>query len=102
MPHFFFLMVRHYKKTESGSRSNCAESQAMVDAYNSVMKKEISARREIPVNAHIGKRCVLSPDEELDLADCLKLLADWGWGFNKAEVKDLFQEHCTHHRKETP
>ena len=113
-------MVRHCKKKTEGGRTNYVDSQAMVDAYNSVMKKEMSAnqaakyfgvskksllrrvRGEIPVHAHVGRTCTLSPDQELELAECLKLLADWGWGFNKAEVKDLIQEFCTHHAMETP
>ena len=65
-------MVRHYKKKAEGGRANYADSQAMEDAYNSVMRKEMSAnqaakhfgvskkpllrrvRGEIAVNAYVG------------------------------------------------
>lgn len=73
-PYFLLQMVRHYKKKAEGARANYADSQEMMDAYNSVMKKEVSVtqaakyfgvskkpllrrvRGEIPVNAHVGKK----------------------------------------------
>ena len=44
-PQFFCQMVRHYKKKTEGGRTNYLESQVMVDVYNSVMKKEMSANQ---------------------------------------------------------
>ena len=38
-----FQMVRTYKKKSEGGRANYATSEAMVAAYNSVIKKEMSA-----------------------------------------------------------
>ena len=47
-------------------------------------------------------KCALAPHQELELVECLKLLADWGSGFNKAEVKDLIQEFCVQPDMDTP
>ena len=120
MPPFVLQMVRKYKKKTEGGRVNYARSEAMERAYNMVMLKEMSAnfaakyfgvskksllrrvRGEIPVNAHVGNKCVLTRDQEMELEECLKLVADWGWGFNKAEVKDLIQEFCIYHDMSTP
>ena len=115
-----FQMVRTYKKKSEGGRANYATSEAMVAAYNSVIKKEMSAnqasihyrvnkksllrrvRGEVDLNAHVGQKTAISSTHEQELAECLKLLADWGWGFSKSEVKDLVQEFCQKNSISTP
>ena len=104
-PHIpcFHRMVRHYKKKEGTGRANLSNSQAMVDAYNAVMNGHMSAnpaskhyginkksllRRtngEIPVNAQVGRQTALSPIHKTELAECIKLMAEWGWGFSSEE-----------------
>ncbi|XP_041377275.1 uncharacterized protein LOC121389691 [Gigantopelta aegis] len=92
----------------------------MTDAYNSVMEKEMSSsqaakyygvnkksllvrvRGEIPVNAHVGNQTALPAVCEEELSECLKLLADWGWGFSKEEVKDIVNDFVTKSGIETP
>ena len=92
----------------------------MIDAYNSVICKQMSAnhasmhyevdrkallrrvRVEIQVNSHPGKQIVLTSKQEEELADCLIVLAEWGWGFSKEEVKDIIQEFVKENGIETP
>ena len=64
--YFFFRMVHSYKKKAEDGRDNYQDSQAMTDAYYSVMGEEMSAfgvntksflvrvQGDIPVNAHVG------------------------------------------------
>ena len=59
-------------------------------------------RGEIQVNSHPGKRTVLTSKQEEELADCLIVLAEWGWGFIKEEVKDIIQEFVKENGIETP
>lgn len=103
-------MVRNFKKKEEGGRRNLSQCHEMVDAYNAVMGKQMTVnaaakyysvnkksllRRvssEIPINAHVGKQTALSSLHEMELAECIKLMADWGYGFTTEEVKDIVQE----------
>ncbi|KAK3742331.1 hypothetical protein RRG08_028243 [Elysia crispata] len=102
-------MVRNYKKKCTGGRKSYANNEAMAAAYNSVMAKEMSSnqaakhygvdksllrrvRNEIPIEAHPGRQTVLSPSQEQELAECLIIFAEWGWGFGKEEVKDIIQD----------
>lgn len=39
---------------------------------------------------------------EDELADCIKLLAEWGWGFTKEEVKDVIQDFVIELEIKTP
>jgi len=118
--HCFLRMVRNYKKKKEGARRNLGQSQEMVDAYNAVLGKQIplsAAARyysvnkksllrrvtgEIPVNAHVGRPTALSVYHEKELAECIKLMADWGYGFSKGEVLDIVQEFITKMDIETP
>ena len=103
-------MVRNNKKKCTGGRKSYANNEAMAAAYNSVMAKEMSSnqaakhygvdkksllrrvRNEIPIEAHPGRQTVLSPSQEQELAECLIIFAEWGWGFGKEEVKDIIQD----------
>lgn len=113
-------MVRHYQRVKGGGRANYASSQPMVDAYNSVMNKQLSAthsakiykvnkksllrriRGEIAVDAHVGRSTALSIVDEQEIVECLKLASEWGWGFTKSELQYIVQEYCMKTGKETP
>lgn len=113
-------MVRTYKKKTDGGRRNFSNSQEMADAYNAVKKGEMSVtqaskyfginkksllrrtREEIPVDARVGRATALSSIHERELADTLKLLAGWGWGFTGEEVKNIVKEFTTEMNIETP
>lgn len=115
-----FRMVRNYKKKEEGGRRSFEKSQEMIHAYNAVMKKEMSLNQaskyygvnkksllrrvngEIPVDAHAGRGTTLSSLFEEELAECLKLLASWGWGFSTEELKNVVQEFIESVKLETP
>ncbi|GFO02955.1 pogo transposable element with krab domain [Plakobranchus ocellatus] len=108
--HLSARMVRNYKKKAEGGRRNLKDCQEMVAAYNAVMAKQMTLngaskyygvnkksllRRmsgEIPVNAHMGKTTAISSTYESELAQCIKLMAEWGYGFTSEEVKDIVQE----------
>ena len=47
---------------------------------------------EIPVNAHAGCHTTLTAAQEDKLAECIKLMATWGWGFSAGEIKYIVQE----------
>jgi len=103
-------MVRNYKKKESGGRQNYSNDPKMTAAYNLVMTGKISAYAaakqfgvnhkalwqrtsgNIPINAHQGRSTDLPPAVEEELTECILLMADWGWGFSTAEVKDIVQD----------
>ncbi|XP_064605782.1 uncharacterized protein LOC135470678 [Liolophura sinensis] len=72
--------------------------------YNGVNKKSLLQRvsGEIPLNAHVGKNTVLSPPQENELAESIKLMADWGYGFTSEEVKDIVQQFVQAWGLETP
>ena len=113
-------MVRNYKKKTEGGRRNLSDSQEMVDAYNAVISKQMTlcaaskyfginkksllrwVNSEIPVNAHVGRKTALSPIYETELAECIKLMAEWGYGFNSEEVRDIVQEFVREMHLETP
>ncbi|GFO08331.1 hypothetical protein PoB_003483600 [Plakobranchus ocellatus] len=113
-------MVRKYEKKEGSSRQNFSTSQAMVDAYNAVMEGHMSVNRaskhfginkksllrrtngEIPVNSHVGRQTTLSLVHETELAECIKLMAEWGWGFSSEEVKDIVQDFVSAAKLDTP
>ena len=40
--------------------------------------------------------------QEEELADCLIVFAEWGWGFSKEEVKDIIQKFLKENGIETP
>ena len=116
----FFRMVRNYKKKCTGGRKSYANNEAMAAAYNSVMAKEMSSnqaakhyrvdkksllprvRNEIPIEAHPGRQTVLSPSQEQELAECLIIFAEWGWGFGKEEVKDIIKDFIREKELENP
>ena len=111
-------MVRHYEK-EKG-RTSFKDNQQIMDAYTAVVLKQMSLNKaakyfdvnkksllrrtsgEIPIDACVGAQTVFSPSEENELAECIKVFADWGWGFTKAEVKDIVQEFVQNNQMETP
>ena len=113
-------MVRTYLKKEEGGRKNYSQSQSMQDAYNCIMKKEMSAtqaakhfsvnkksllrrvRGEISVSSHVGRSTALPLQLEDEIVECLKLSSEWGWGFSRNELKDVVQEYCTKTGMETP
>ncbi|GFR81706.1 hypothetical protein ElyMa_002346500 [Elysia marginata] len=90
-------MVREYKKKTEGSRQNLSTSQAMVEAYNSVLSKQMALNGsakyyginkksllqrvsiEIPVNTHVGRQTAIASLHEAELADYIKVMADWGY-----------------------
>lgn len=113
MPRSFPQMVRTYKKKEVGARRNLSECQEMIDAFNAVMNKHMSINQAskyykvnkkslmrrtsgaVPINASVGFQPALSPLHERELASCIKLMAEWGWGFTSEEIKDVVQEFVT-------
>ena len=92
----------------------------MADAYNAVMKGDMSVTRaskhfgvnkksllrrtrgDIPVNACVGKATALSSHHEQELAECIKLLAGWGWGFTSEEVKNIVRDFTKEMQIDTP
>ena len=113
-------MVRSYLKKKEGGRTNYSDSQVMQNAYNAVLGGQMSSnqaakqfgvdkkallrrvRGEIPVDAHVGRQTVLTSEQERELAECIVLVAEWGWGFTKPEVKDLIQKYCVVNDVENP
>ena len=97
-------MVRTYKKKQAGVRENYANDPRMEQAYNAVMKKEMSAYAaakhfgvghkalwlrisgQIPINAHQGRSTDLTQSVEREIEECILQLADWGWGFTTDDV----------------
>ncbi|KAK3741118.1 hypothetical protein RRG08_042485 [Elysia crispata] len=70
----------------------------------SIDKKSLlpRVRNEIPIKAHRGRQTVLSPSQEQELAECLIIFAEWGWGFGKEEVKDIIQDFIREKELENP
>ena len=97
-PKFFFIqkMVHNYKKKETGGQTNFSINRSMTDTYNAVMSENMSNKaaakffgvnkksqlrwtaRKIPINACVGRQTVLSPVYKTELADCIKLMSEWG------------------------
>ena len=48
--------------------------------------------RYLSVSAHAGRHTALTAAQEDELAECIMLMARWGWGFSADEVKDIVQE----------
>ena len=69
-----------------------------VARHSKVSKGSLVSRvhDRMPLNAHVGKSTVLTESEEMELAKCIKVLADWGWGFTKSEVKTIVAEFVSH------
>ncbi|RUS88034.1 hypothetical protein EGW08_004200 [Elysia chlorotica] len=43
-----------------------------------------------------------SPIHETELVKCIKLMAEWGWGFSSEEVKDIVQDFVSSKKLDTP
>ncbi|XP_065675800.1 uncharacterized protein LOC124807481 isoform X2 [Hydra vulgaris] len=113
-------MVRTYKKLKQGGRKSYSNSQEMKDACSSVLNKEMSINQaskhfrcdrralskrvngELSVDSHPGRKTVLTSQQEKELSECLILMADWGWGFTRGEVKDLIQDFLKTNSIDTP
>ena len=91
----------------------------MIEAYNAVMAGEMTAYAaakdfginykalwlrtsgQIPADAHQGRSTDLPTAVEREIAECVLLMADWGWGFSAMEVRDIIQDLVRYKGMET-
>ncbi|RUS72539.1 hypothetical protein EGW08_019706 [Elysia chlorotica] len=90
-----------------------------LDAFNAVMNQQMSLNQaakyykvnkkslmrrvsgEIPIDASVGVDTALSMIHEQKLVSCIKLMAEWGWGFTSEEIKDVVKDFVTTKKIET-
>ena len=89
-------MVRNYKKKERGGRANLKNHRSIEEAVAAVQRDEMGLNQaaryfgiskgslhrrvsgQVPIHASVGRGTVFNPLEEAEIAECIKLFAEWG------------------------